>query len=116
MPFVKLKVIIERAPLIHLNNVSFSDKKPTNFTRLQSFATRLGFDPSEIATMNFNFDFKKTDLDGIASITDALEELLKFPSFTIDQSAKIFSVVNHLIECVGEINVNETRLKPLTNR
>jgi hypothetical protein len=56
------------------------------------------------------------NLNAIASMAAALEDLVIVPSFTIEQATNVLHVVDQLINITGEIEVKDNSLKKVTNK
>ena len=102
------------------------DVKATNSTRLEHFASIIGFnltepeeeppaDPVENILANIEGALQP-DIKAMATMTAALESLLVMPSFTPAQATDVLSVVDQMINITGLIEVGDGSLKLLTNK
>jgi hypothetical protein len=100
----------------------FIDLKPVNSTRFEYFATIIGFNETEendlLNNLLSNFEGSiEANLDVMAAITAALEELLVLPSFTTKQAIDVLNVVDQLVNVTGQIEiVDDNSLKTVTNK
>lgn len=123
MLYVKRKVCCAWNSLLNFFGCFVLDLKPINSTRFRYFANIVGFQIADNDTDDL-WDTLLTDyknlfalhLQFIQLIAKDIERLLILPSFTIDQSVTILTIINDIINITGQIDVEDHLLKPITNK